>query len=85
MDEDKELSVTQKERIKNNRLKALQLRKSRIRHNPYQRKDLCSEPGTSGTNIFEDSKGGFILPDNDRDNHLIQPIITKDDRKLVCS
>ena len=54
-----ELSQKQKERIERNRLKAVSLRKSRIRSKPYQtsRNEYCNEH----KDILEDSKGGYMI------------------------
>ena len=88
---EKELSSTQKKRIEDNRLKALALRRSRIRHNPYQGGHLsqtCSskaDAATSSLNLVEDSRGGFMLPkDGDIHGNTVQSRgVTQDDRKWV--
>lgn len=71
-----ELSSEQKQRIETKRLKALELRKSRVRlYTPYQTtKDhratssstnMNTHFPTTSTVMMEDSKGGFMLPDNE--------------------
>lgn len=72
-EESLELSLDQKQRIETKRLKALELRKSRVHsYNPYQRKDqssssvdCCCSSNQGRLLIMEDSRGGFMIPDNE--------------------
>ena len=54
-----ELSQTQKERMERNRLKAVSLRKSRIRSKPYQTSH--NKYSNEHKDILEDSKGGYMI------------------------
>ena len=54
-----ELSQTQKERMEQSRLKAVSLRKSRIRSKPYQTID--NKYSNEHKDILEDSKGGYMI------------------------
>ena len=88
--ENKELSAAQKQRTEDNRLKALALKKSRVRQNPYQgglEKSSARESGkdTQHIDLLRDSRGGFMLMRNDTEDQAIstRSQVVQDDRKLV--
>ena len=77
---EKNLSSTQKERIESNKLKALALRRSRVRTDPYQRRQSPINTTSAvhhSVNIIEDSRGGFMIPGGQNEHKNPVPLHTR--------
>ncbi len=74
---EKKLSSTQKDRIESNKLKALALRRSRVRTDPYQRRQSPTNTSAVVNNIIVDSRGGFMIPDGQNEHKDSVPLHTR--------